>query len=572
MMILIAYSIFELTRAEKKTMYNCFTTSADINLFADTLQITVTLTSTKSVSCDIPHGVFVSLQIDSLGSYEPSAYVQDFAYDSPQQIRLVCMDPVECAKIKAAESGTIVLETKTHATFVPAGSIRVSKGLSSSCFHDNDSFVELYQGAVVLVLYPTFTCKDSIAKDQMGQLKLNAMSKVKMYITYTDNSITIHDQLAITVQQDLFVPTTRATPSSTPLRIKLSNPTISQFFVQTMTNGVLSKDMTLFQANLEFTNAALLKINAQITVNLYKQMGIAEVYDRFDMQLLSNGFVVYKTLGPQTAAANSYLQSLGVTSYQIQYVFTTYDVKKTSEFRMRLFGQGSSNYLFNDIPVQSTCETRFKNQQCDQLLKELKEIPITNLKAFIQHTFYANNVLVTNYTKMINNIYGSCFEDGILNYDNSSQKMVIQFDQNKGDTCQLAKNDALEAKIILGNNSQVLKTYNIDYAPGMQKFELSGFDLSLQPEIRIQFFRNGQVVDAISFNTYQVNSNNKLVNKQILIIVYILAAHIGFLVLYWVWNNLILKQLKQKISKTKSQKEHNNKMFKKFAVEDEIEV
>ncbi|CAL5986702.1 Conserved_hypothetical protein [Hexamita inflata] len=449
MMILIAYSISELTRAEKKTMYNCFTTSADINLFADTLQITVTLTSTKSASCDIPHGVFVSLQIDSLGSYEPSAYVQDFAYDSPQQIRLACTDPVECAKIKAAESGTIVLETKTHATFVPAGSIRVSKGLSSSCFHDNDSFVELYQGAVVLVLFPTFTCKDSITADNLGQLKLNAMSKVKMYITYTDNSITIHDQLAITVQQDLFVPTTRVTASSTPLRIKLSNPTISQFFVQTMTNGVLSKDMTLFQANLEFTNIALLKINAQVTMNLYKQMGIAEVYDRFDMQLLSNGFVVYKTLGPQTAAANNYLQSLGVTSYQIQYVFTTYDVKKTSEFRMRLFGQGSSNYLFNDIPVQSTCETRFKNQQCGVLLEKLKVIPLAQMQAFILYMYYANNVLVTNYTQIIKNIFGSCFSDGKLDYDNSSQILKIQFDQNQGETCQLAKNDALEAKIIL---------------------------------------------------------------------------------------------------------------------------
>ncbi|CAL5989032.1 Conserved_hypothetical protein [Hexamita inflata] len=557
MMILIACSISELSRAEKKTMYNCFTTSADINLFADTLQITVTLTSTKSASCDIPHGVFVSLQIDSLGSYEPSAYVQDFAYNSPQQIRLACTDPVECAKIKAAESGTIVLETKTHATFVPAGSIRVSKGLSSSCFHDNDSFVELYHGAVVLVLYPTYTCKDSIAADNLGQLKLNAMSKVKMYITYTDNSITIHDQLAITVQQDLFVPTTRVTPSSTPLRIKLSNPTISQFFVQTITNGVLSKDMTLFQANLEFTNIALLKINAQVTMNLYKQMGIAEVYDRFDMQLLSNGFVVYKTLGPQTAAANSYLQSLGVTSYQIQYVFTTYDVEKTNEFRMRLFGSGPSNYLFNDLPIQSTCETRFKNQQCDVLLQKLKQIPITSLNAFITHMYYANGVLVTNYTKIINNIYGSCFSDGFLSYNNTSKKLKIEFDQNIGQTCQLAKNDALEAKIITGNNFQVIKTFNIDYVPGTQKFELTGFDLSHKPEIRIQFSRNGQVIDAIGLNKYQVKDNNKLRTKEILIVVYILAVHFCFLVLYWIWTNLIQKQLMKKI------KEHNSQMFKK---------
>ncbi|CAL5986672.1 Conserved_hypothetical protein [Hexamita inflata] len=569
-MIFLACSISELTRAEKKTMYNCFTTSADINLFADTLQITVTLTSTKSASCDIPHGVFVSLQIDSLGSYEPSAYVQDFAYDSPQQIRLACADPVECAKIKAAESGTIVLETKTHATFVPAGSIRVSKGLSSSCFHDNDSFVELYQGAVVLVLYPTFTCKDSIAKDQMGQLKLNTMSKVKMYITYTDNSITIHDQLAITVQQDLFVPTTRATASSTPLRIKLSNPTISQFFVQTMTNGVLSKDMTLFQANLEFTNIALLKINAQVTMNLYKQMGIAEVYNRFDMQLLSNGFVVYKTLGSQTAAANNYLQSLGVTSYQIQYVFTYHDVKKTNEFRMRLFGQGSSNYLFNDIPVQSTCETRFKNQQCDLLLQKLKEIPFANIQTFISYMFYANDILVTNYTQIISDIYGSCFSDGILTYDNATKKLEIEFAQNKGYTCYLAKNDALAVKILLADTSQVLKTLNIDYVPGTQRFELSGFDLQLQPEIHIQFIRDGMVVDVISLSNYQMNSNNKLIIQQILIVVYILVVHLGFLVLYWVWNNVILKKIQKYTLKKIAQIEQRNKLFKQFAGDDEL--
>ncbi|CAL5988452.1 Hypothetical_protein [Hexamita inflata] len=57
-------------------------------MFADTLQITVTLSSTQSDSCDIPHGVFVSLQVDSLGTYEPGAYVQDFIYNSHQQIFL----------------------------------------------------------------------------------------------------------------------------------------------------------------------------------------------------------------------------------------------------------------------------------------------------------------------------------------------------------------------------------------------------------------------------------------------------------------------------------------------------
>lgn len=67
-----------------------------------------------------------------------------------------------------------------------------------------------------------------------------------MYITYTDDSISIHDQLALTIEQDLFVPTVKVMASSTPVRIKLSNPTISKFFEQKMVNGVASKDMALF--------------------------------------------------------------------------------------------------------------------------------------------------------------------------------------------------------------------------------------------------------------------------------------------------------------------------------------
>ncbi|CAL5982608.1 Hypothetical_protein [Hexamita inflata] len=239
---------------------------------------------------------------------------------------------------------------------------------------------------------------------------------------------------------------------------------------------------------------------------------------------------------------------------------------------MRLFGQGSSNYLFHDIPVQSTCETRFKNQQCDVLLEKLKVIPIAQMQAFILYMYYANSVLVTNYTQIINNIYGSCLSDGTLDYDNSTQILQIQFDQNKGETCQLAKNDALEAKIILGNNSQVLKTINIDYVPGMQKFELSGLDLQLQPEIRIQFYRNGQVVDAISLNTYKVKTDSKLISKQTIIIIYVLAAHFGFTILYWVWNYIILKKINKISIKSIEQKEQRAKIFKKFAADDELAV
>ncbi|CAL5986794.1 Conserved_hypothetical protein [Hexamita inflata] len=567
-MITIIYSLFELTRLEKKTMYNCFTTSADINLFADTLQITVTLTSTKSASCDIPHGVFVSLQIDSLGSYEPSAYVQDFAYDSPQQIRLACTDPVECAKLKAAESGTIVLETKTHATFVPAGSIRVSKGLSSSCFHDNDSFVELYQGAVVLVLYPTFTCKDSIATDNLGQLKLNTLSKVKMYISYTDTSVTIHDQLTITVQQDLFIPTSKVSASSTPVKIKLENPTISKFFIQNISaNGTLSKDMVLFQANIEYltSDATPLKKNVQVTMNTYKFMGILSAYSKFDLQLLQNGFISLKVMGPQSTAANNQLKALGVTSYTIQYIFTTYDVTKTEQFRMRLYSTGTSNYLYNANPTQNTCEVRFPGQNCQLLLQKLDEIDVTELSGAINYQYYKNDALITNYTKKIDNIYDSCFSDGLIDYDSGTQITTIHVNTNpKAKFCSLAKNDALIVKILLGNNSQVLKTFNHDFIPGKQQFQISGFNLTLLPEIRVQYFRSTSLLDAVAISKYVVYKDSQLIKQEIHIVLYVLTANLVFALIYLTWYFFALPSIKACLDKKKSIKTS----FKQFADND----
>ncbi|CAL5988974.1 Conserved_hypothetical protein [Hexamita inflata] len=552
-MIAFMLSLSELTRADKKTMYNCFTTSADINLFADTLQITVTLTSTKSASCDIPHGVFVSLQIDSLGSYEPSAYVQDFAYDSPQQIRLACTDPVECTKLKAAESGTIVLETKTHATFVPAGSIRVSKGLSSSCFHDNDSFVELYQGAVVLVLYPTFTCKDSIATDNLGQLKLNTLSKVKMYITYTDNSISIHDQLAITIQQDLFVPTLKVTASSTPVRIKLENPTISKYFIQTMTNGVLSKDMILFQANLEyFTNDAVpLKKNSQITMNIYKFTGIDQAFSQLNLQFVSNGFLTQQTIGPLTDAANQLIVSLGVTHYTYYYVFTMYDVEKTSQLWNRVFGNGFGIGTFSDASYHNTCNISYPGQACEQLQQQIKNVKVSDIKAFHVYQFYKNNQPILNYTKMIDNIYGSCFTDGQLIYNSKTRFLEIVFDQNfESMSCSLAKNDALVIVIKIGD-FQELKTINIDFIPGRQTFNLSKIDLSHQPEIRVHFLRNGKVQDAIAINNYVLQVNDRLVVKEIIITVKILAVNLSILLFYLFCTKLILVIRKAPVFKVK---------------------
>ncbi|CAL5982766.1 Conserved_hypothetical protein [Hexamita inflata] len=533
-MQLIISSIAELTRAEKKPMYNCFTTNADINLFADTLQITVTLTSTKSASCDIPHGVFVSLQIDSLGAYEPSAYVQDFAYGSPQQIRLACTDPVECAKIKAAESGTIVLETKTHATFVPAGSIRVSKGLSSSCFHDNDSFVELYQGAVVLVLYPTFTCKDSIAADNLGQLKLNTLSKVKMYITYTDNSITIHDQLAITVQQDLFVPTLKVTASSTPVRIKLENPTISKYFIQTITNGVISKDAMLFQINMQYVSADSIIHNAQVTTNFYKYAGLQNVFSELDLQILNNGFLTQQKLGPSAAAANQLITDLQVTHYSYQYLLTTYDIDQTENFSMRLIGINSNYLYFDETSFQNSCEASFPGQKCDQLLNKLNYMRLDQFQFSLNYIFYKNDSVVANYTKIINNIRGSCFQTGEITVQDKTAEIKFKHQVKQ---CSLSNNDAVQAKIIV--RGQVVQVENLDYLPGEQVFTLQGVDLEDTPEIRVQYFKDGRITDAIAISQYVVQKDNTLLIKQIYIVLIIMAAHAGVLLVYVLVTYLI---------------------------------
>ncbi|CAL5986750.1 Conserved_hypothetical protein [Hexamita inflata] len=564
-MIAIMLSLSELTRAEKKTMYNCFTTSADINLFADTLQITVTLTSTKSASCDIPHGVFVSLQIDSLGSYEPSAYVQDFAYDSPQQIRLACTDPVECAKLKAAESGTVVLETKTHATFVPAGSIRVSKGLSSSCFHDNDSFVELYQGAVVLVLYPTYTCKDSIATDNLGQLKLNTLSKVKMYITYTDNSISIHDQLAITIQQDLFVPTLKVAASSTPVRIKLENPTISKYFIQTMTNGVLSKDMILFQINIQqLTNdTSQIVKNFQVTLNKYIFIGMPDIYSRFDIYLLSDGFIFTKEQGPLADDAKNQMITFGITSYEVLFTCTMYDVSLTEQFRMRLFQANTSGFLPNSNWVQSTCNVRFPGQKCVQL-EQLHKYHASALQVQMNFIYYKNGVQVSNYTKIIDHIYGSCFTTGDLAYNQKTKDLQIQFNQNtQSSSCQLVVNDALVVKILLGNNSQVLKTESRDFKAGLQSFSVSGFDLSLQPEIYVQFFKDGKIIDAIAMSQFTIIDDKTLITQEIVIVVQILVVNLGIVIVYLLWYFIGRKWIKR-IPKHKQITSH------KFLVDDDL--
>ncbi|CAL5970146.1 Conserved_hypothetical protein [Hexamita inflata] len=102
----------ELTRALKIEQFNCYTSQADIQLYADTLKIVVTIQTTNNSACDIPHGIRVSLQIDSLGIYEPYTYVRDYDYSSTTQIHLKCDNAAPQFQVLHLESSQLNLKRR----------------------------------------------------------------------------------------------------------------------------------------------------------------------------------------------------------------------------------------------------------------------------------------------------------------------------------------------------------------------------------------------------------------------------------------------------------------------------
>ncbi|CAL5970120.1 Conserved_hypothetical protein [Hexamita inflata] len=422
MFTLLIQTLNELDRLEKQVLINCFDQQADVNIFADSSDIYLTINAIPS-DCQMPYGVLVSVQLNSLGGYEPQVYLEDFEYGQTQLIIVKCDNP-SCANLKTSSAGVIVMESKTEVTYIPAGSVQISRGRSSNCFNDNDSYVELYQGSIVAVLYPTFRCINTITTTQGQQLILNTPLKAKVYITYTDNSITIHDQLIITVEHPIFVPSSEFSSDSVPVKVRLAHPDISQYFEQKITNGTITKDMVTFQFQFYFTTGQEITKISQTTVNYYELLGIQDAFESIQLIFLSNGFAVKKQTSQNAAAGNAYLASLGVDSYQIEYTFVTYDVEKTNEFRFRLIAQGLSNGQFNDQSIINNCNLRFPNQGCDELMKKLQSWDLSELTPSITQFFYAGNQLVTNYSKFVNEFLDSCFSTGHLDNDNLTEVLT----------------------------------------------------------------------------------------------------------------------------------------------------
>ncbi|CAL6024388.1 Conserved_hypothetical protein [Hexamita inflata] len=538
-MIICLNIIAELSRANKVEQFNCYTSLADINLYADTQQIVVTVQSTRNSACDIPHGIKVTLQIDVLGLYEPYVYVRDYDYISTTTILMKCTD-ASCSTISDSASGIIYIESKTKVTKIPAGSVRISRGIADNCFQDNETNVELQQGAVVLNTYANYNCLNDIANFN-GVWTLKPVNHVKLYITYSDESITIHQGLTVEILDDLIVPTTAVTALSVPIRIRLSDQYISNYFNQSIVNGKVSKDTKFFIFNIQFIidelqPTPLLK-TVQVTANLYVLTGFPNTYTLLTLQVLDNGFFVQRALGPDVPTYNSQIIALGTTSYIVEYIFTPLDNRKTKDFRMKL-ASTSISLLFANTPVQSTCETRFPNQNCSLLIQKLKQMDTTQVNMYLSYYFYAGSTVVANYTRAITAYSDSCFSTGQLSYSNDTQTLIIIVNMNDAsETCQLVKNDQITIKILLANTSTnvLISTQVLDFNPGVQNYQVSNVVIVGSPEIRIHYLREGEYLDAISLNQYEMQANNDLFMQHVYITMKILAVQFAFVLVYCIW-------------------------------------
>ncbi|CAL5974500.1 Conserved_hypothetical protein [Hexamita inflata] len=531
----------ELIRSQKKEVFNCYDNKADINIFDDSKKIIISLNSMHEPQCIFPHGVQVSTELDSLTNYEPSIYLYDYDYNSTQEISMVCED-VTCSNLQNTQTGMIVVESKTHVTYLQVGSVRVSRGQSMSCFHDDDSYVEVLDGAIVVNLFPTHSCLESIVMPD--QVTIKTPHQAQVFIVYNDGSVSVHDPMIIDPLSLVFNPMREWQESQVGVRIKLSRPGISDHFIQSVSNGVVTKAVKKVLVKLYFTtdeasSTPLIKIS-QTTMNYYKFVGMLDAYQTMSIQLTNDGFITRKTKGALMDQNNLYLQSFGVTSYVAEYIFIPYDVGKTDQFWFRLISTKTTNYMVSDNQVQSSCSTRFPGQGCEQLAQELAQFSVQELFITVNMYYYKDEQIITNYTGAVSQITDSCFSDSVLDYDVVEQKALIIININeKSQNCAIEENDALTVKISFGNGT-LIKTFDLDYIPGQQSYGIENIDLSNKPEIRVAFYEENVFEDAVSITKYVLYQQSEVASKSILILIYVLVTNLVFTILYTCAKFLIL--------------------------------
>ncbi|CAL6010339.1 Conserved_hypothetical protein [Hexamita inflata] len=403
----------ELSRADKTVMYNCYAEQTNLNMFHDSGNLVVSVLSTQQDTCKIPHGILLSLQIDSLGIYEPQIYQVDYDYFNTNQFNLLCDNPI-CSNLNKAKAAQLIIETKTHITYVKIRSIRLTNGLATNCFNDNESKIELLNGAIIADLYPTYSCLNSIVTKQLGKLLLKTPDNARVFIIYSDNSISVHDPVYVEVLNAEFVPTHTVNSNSKTIRVKLSKTGISNHFIQSLDNGVITKAVKKIMVHLQFTTDLILIKTTQTIVNNFKFTGIQDAYSDVSIQLIYGGFVIRKFSTSKTSYYNDLLTSQGVTSCASEYVFTLKDVSKTDKFWFRIIETGLPSYLLNGLPLHNTCSERFPNQQCDQLAEQLQQYKLAELSVRENIYYYNESVQINNFTVTIVNMTDSCFQYGYI--------------------------------------------------------------------------------------------------------------------------------------------------------------
>ncbi|CAL6061094.1 Conserved_hypothetical protein [Hexamita inflata] len=541
-MILLQIQVLnELIRSQKKEVFNCYDNKADINIFEDSKNIVLTLNSMHEPQCLFPHGVQVSIHLDSLITYEPSIYLYAYDYNSTQQISMVCND-LQCSNLRNTKTGMIIIESKTRITYLKVGSVRISRGKSSNCFHDNESYVEILDGAVVAILYPTYACLESIVMPDTVTMKIPNYAQV--YLVYNDNTVSVHDPMTIDPISLVFDPQYEHESNQAAIRIKLSRPAISDGFIPSssgIARSVKKVFIKLYFSTDESETTPLIKIS-QTTMNFYKFVGIANAYDSLSIQLTNDGFITRKTKGALMDQSNIFLNSLGVTSYVAEYVFTLYDVKNTDKFWFRLISPKTFNYLFSENHVQSSCSVRFPGQKCNELTKLLSQFDVSELQISINFYFYANEQMVTNYSVVVTQITDSCFAESVLHYKQMEQIANIVISANeKNKYCRIEENDALTIQISLENGT-VIKTFELDYVSGQQNYQITNIDLGLKPAIQVAFNVENMLIDAITITQYELQYTSNTKYQSILTLVYVLVTNLAFTIIYVSLKFLIMPQ------------------------------
>ncbi|CAL6115178.1 Hypothetical_protein [Hexamita inflata] len=162
----------------------------------------------------------------------------------------------------------------------------------------------------------------------------------------------------------------------------------------------------------------------------------------------------------------------------------------------------------------------------------LQKYTIKDLKAYLIYFFNKDQQVMSNFTVAFDNIFDSCFTDGLLDYnENGTMKVNVNVNY-KAKSCTLAVNDSVQAVISNAVSKQTLSTSTFVYQNESLSFEFPA-QITGNPEIRIQFFKSGVIQDAVALTSYTAHNNqNTNLMQQAQITGIILACNLGITIIY----------------------------------------